>query len=75
MLKTNNNNNYSAYMSWYRSSMGQRSNSPPDLASASFKNDEFTDGHGFHGDYQKGDPVHCYASFTRTSAHGWGATK
>ncbi|KAM6920668.1 desmoplakin-A-like isoform 2-T2 [Lycodopsis pacificus] len=54
--------------------MGQRSNSRPDLASASFRNDVFVGGNGFHGDYQGGDAVH-YSSFSKTSMQGGGATK
>ncbi|KAK9539283.1 hypothetical protein VZT92_004399 [Zoarces viviparus] len=55
--------------------MGQRSNSRPDLASASFRNDVFAGGNGFHGDYQGGgDAVH-YSSFSRTSMQGGGAPK
>ncbi|XP_068593736.1 desmoplakin-A-like isoform X2 [Cebidichthys violaceus] len=55
--------------------MGQRSNSRPDLASASFRNDVFAGGNGFHGDYQGGDAVHSYTSFSRSSMHGGGAPK
>ncbi|XP_075954410.1 desmoplakin-A-like [Anarhichas minor] len=54
--------------------MGQRSNSRPDLSSASFRNDVFAGGNGFHGDYQGGDAVH-YSSFSKTSMQGGGAPK
>ncbi|XP_068458386.1 desmoplakin-A isoform X2 [Clinocottus analis] len=52
-------------------SMGQRSNSRPDLASASFRSgDVFMGGNGFHGDYQGGEAV--YTTYSRTSMHGGG---
>ncbi|XP_008298603.1 desmoplakin-A isoform X2 [Stegastes partitus] len=51
--------------------MGQRSNSRPDLSS--FRNDVFVGGNGFQGDYQAGDGGYAYSStFTRTSVHGGG---
>uniref|UniRef100_A0A668A329 Desmoplakin n=1 Tax=Myripristis murdjan TaxID=586833 RepID=A0A668A329_9TELE len=51
--------------------LGQRSNSRPDLASASFRNDlpVFVGGNGYQGEYQ-GDG-YTY-SYTRTSTHGGG---
>ncbi|KAM9349719.1 desmoplakin-A isoform 2-T2 [Symphorus nematophorus] len=54
--------------------MGPRSNSRPDLASASFRNDMFVGGNGFQGDYQAGDGGgYTYtSSFSRTSMHGGG---
>lgn len=54
--------------------MGPRSNSRPDLASASFRNDVFVGGNGFQGDYQAGDGGgYTYTStFSRTSMHGGG---
>ncbi|XP_041805532.1 desmoplakin-like isoform X1 [Chelmon rostratus] len=49
--------------------MGQRSNSRPDLASASFRNDPFVG--GFQGDYQEGDGGgYTYTTFSRSSMHG-----
>lgn len=52
--------------------MGQRSNSRPDLTS-SFRNDVFAGGNGFQGDYQAGDGGYTYtSSFSRTSMHGGG---
>ncbi|XP_022071779.2 desmoplakin-A isoform X2 [Acanthochromis polyacanthus] len=48
--------------------MGQRSNSRPDLSS--FRNDVFVGGNGFQGDYPAGDG-YTY-SYTRTSVHGGG---
>ncbi|KAK9539287.1 hypothetical protein VZT92_004403 [Zoarces viviparus] len=57
------------------STMGQRSNSRPDSASASLRNEVFAGGNGFHGDYQGGgDAVH-YSSFSKTSMQGGGAPK
>uniref|UniRef100_UPI0037E9963C desmoplakin-A isoform X2 n=1 Tax=Semicossyphus pulcher TaxID=241346 RepID=UPI0037E9963C len=53
--------------------MGQRSNSRPDLASASFRNDVFVGGNGFHGDYQGGEVGYTSTSYTRSSMHGGGA--
>ncbi|XP_051274627.1 desmoplakin isoform X2 [Dicentrarchus labrax] len=52
--------------------MGQRSNSRPDLAS--FRHDAFAGGNGFQGDYQTGDGGgYTYtSSFSRTSMHGGG---
>nr|XP_019962526.1 PREDICTED: desmoplakin isoform X2 [Paralichthys olivaceus] len=53
--------------------MGPRSNSRPDLASSSFRNDVFYGGNGFQGDYQAGDSGFAYTStFSRSSAHGGG---
>lgn len=56
--------------------MGPRSNSRPDLASSSFRNDVFVGGNGYHGDYQAGDGA-GYTSFTysRSSMHGGGGQK
>lgn len=51
--------------------MGQRSNSRPDLASASFRNEVFGGGNGFQGDYQVGDSGYTY-TFSRSSMHGGG---
>ncbi|CAK6966821.1 desmoplakin-A isoform X1 [Scomber scombrus] len=51
--------------------MGQRSNSRPDLASASFRNDGFVGGNGFQGDYQGGEGGYTY-TFSRSSMHGTG---
>ncbi|GLD72321.1 desmoplakin isoform X1, partial [Lates japonicus] len=65
-------------MSMYGSSsrlatMGQRSNSRPDLASPSFRNDVFVGGNGFQGDYQAGDGGYTYTtSYSRQSVHGGG---
>lgn len=55
-------------------SMGQRSNSRPDLASASFRNDVFVGGNGFQGDYHPGEVGYTYtsATFSRNSMHGGG---
>ncbi|XP_067462071.1 desmoplakin-A isoform X2 [Thunnus thynnus] len=59
--------------------MGQRSNSRPDLASASFRNEVFSGGNGFQGDYQIGDGGYNYTStFSRNSTHygtGFGGQK
>ncbi|XP_042284621.1 desmoplakin isoform X2 [Thunnus maccoyii] len=59
--------------------MGQRSNSRPDLASASFRNEVFSGGNGFQGDYQTGDGGYNYTStFSRNSTHygtGFGGQK
>lgn len=53
--------------------MGQRSNSRPDLASSAYRNDVFLGGNGFQGDYQAGDGAYNYTStFTRSSVHGGG---
>ncbi|XP_054616822.1 desmoplakin-A-like isoform X1 [Dunckerocampus dactyliophorus] len=57
-------------------SMGQRSNSRPDLSSSSFRNDNvFMGGNGFQtGEYQVGDGGYTYTStFSRSSMHGGGA--
>ncbi|XP_018532046.1 desmoplakin-A isoform X2 [Lates calcarifer] len=65
-------------MSMYGSSsrlatMGQRSNSRPDLASPSFRNDVFVGGNGFQGEYQAGDGGYTYTtSYSRHSVHGGG---
>nr|XP_057924098.1 desmoplakin-A-like isoform X2 [Doryrhamphus excisus] len=56
-------------------SMGQRSNSRPDLSSSSFRNDNvFMGGNGFQtGEYQMGDGGYTYTStFSRSSMHGGG---
>lgn len=53
--------------------MGLRSNSRPDLASAGFRNDAFVGGNGFQGDYQAGDGGYTHTStFSRHSVHGMG---
>ncbi|CAJ1072360.1 LOW QUALITY PROTEIN: desmoplakin-like [Xyrichtys novacula] len=53
--------------------MGPRSNSRPDLASPSFRNDVFVGGNGFHGDYQGGEGGYTsYTTFSRSSMHGGG---
>ncbi|XP_069548156.1 desmoplakin-A isoform X2 [Brachyistius frenatus] len=50
-------------------SMGQRSNSRPDLSG--YRNDVFGGGNGFQGDYQAGDGGYTYTStFSRNSMHG-----
>ncbi|XP_069013542.1 desmoplakin-A isoform X2 [Embiotoca jacksoni] len=50
-------------------SMGQRSNSRPDLSG--YRNDVFGGGNGFQGDYQAGDGGYTYTStFSRNSTHG-----
>lgn len=51
--------------------MGQRSNSRPDLASAAYRNDVFVGGNGLQGDYQVGDYTYT-SNFSRTSVHGGG---
>ncbi|XP_060900761.1 desmoplakin-A isoform X2 [Labrus mixtus] len=53
--------------------MGPRSNSRPDLASPSLRNDVFVGGNGFHGDYQGGEGGYTYTTFSRSSMHGGGA--
>ncbi|XP_041660239.1 desmoplakin isoform X2 [Cheilinus undulatus] len=50
--------------------MGPRSNSRPDLASPSFRNDVFVGGNDVHGDYQ--GEGYTYTTFTRSSMHGGG---
>ncbi|XP_057713577.1 desmoplakin-A-like isoform X2 [Corythoichthys intestinalis] len=57
-------------------SMGQRSNSRPDLSSSSFRNEVFMSGNGFQGgDFQMGDGGYTYkSSYSRSSMHGRGAT-
>ncbi|XP_068604587.1 desmoplakin-A isoform X2 [Brachionichthys hirsutus] len=54
--------------------IGQRSNSRPDLSSSSFRNDVFVGGNGFQGDFQGGDGAgYAYTSgYSRTSVHGGG---
>lgn len=54
--------------------IGPRSGSRQDLSSASFRNDVFVGGNGFHGEYQAADSGgYTYSSaFTRTSMHGGG---
>ncbi|XP_034411002.1 desmoplakin-like isoform X2 [Cyclopterus lumpus] len=65
-------------MSMYGSSsrlaaMGQRSNSRPDLANASFRNnDVFVAGNGIHGEHQGGDAMHSYNTYSRSSMYGGG---
>ncbi|XP_071400786.1 desmoplakin-A isoform X2 [Centroberyx affinis] len=52
--------------------MGQRSNSRPDLSSASFRNDSvFVGGNGYQGEYQVGDG-YTYTTYSKTSMHGGG---
>ncbi|XP_067385192.1 desmoplakin-A isoform X3 [Channa argus] len=51
--------------------MGQRSNSRPDLASAGYRGDVFVGGNGFQGDYQVGDGGYNY-TYSRSSMHGGG---
>ncbi|XP_073346697.1 desmoplakin-A isoform X1 [Pagrus major] len=51
-------------------SMGPRSSSRPDLASASFRNEVFVGGNGFQ-DYQDGGG-YTHTTFTRSSMHGGG---
>ncbi|XP_037131651.1 desmoplakin-like isoform X1 [Syngnathus acus] len=58
-------------------SMGQRSNSRPDLSSSSYmRNDVFTSGNGFQGgEYQMGDGGYSYkTTYSRSSMHGGGGT-
>ncbi|KAM7400562.1 hypothetical protein PAMA_004985 [Pampus argenteus] len=55
--------------------MGQRSNSRPDLASPSFRNDVFVSGSCLPGDYQAGDGGYNYTSYSRSSMHGGGTQK
>uniref|UniRef100_A0A3Q3FTV7 Desmoplakin a n=1 Tax=Labrus bergylta TaxID=56723 RepID=A0A3Q3FTV7_9LABR len=52
--------------------MGPRSNSRPDLASPSLRNDVFVGGNGFHGDFQGGEGGYTYTTFSRSSMHGGG---
>lgn len=53
--------------------MGQRSNSRPDLASPSFRNEVFVGGNGFHEGFQAADNEgYTYTSFSRSSTHGGG---
>lgn len=52
--------------------MGQRSNSRPDLSSASFRNEGFVGGNGFHGDMQGGEAGYTYTTYSRSSTHGGG---
>ncbi|XP_037314120.1 desmoplakin-A-like isoform X2 [Pungitius pungitius] len=55
--------------------MGLRSNSRPDLASAAYRDEVFAGGNGFQGEYPAGQAVHSYASFSRSSMHGGGTQK
>ncbi|KAL6104618.1 dsp [Pungitius sinensis] len=55
--------------------MGLRSNSRPDLASAAYRDEVFAGGNGFQGEFPAGQAVHSYASFSRSSMHGGGAQK
>lgn len=59
-------------------SMGQRSNSRPDLSSSSYmRNDAFVSGNGFQGgDYQMADGGgYTYkTTYSRSSVHGGGGT-
>lgn len=62
-------------MSMYGSSsrlatMGQRSNSRPDLAT--FRGDAFAGGNGFQGEYQAGEGGYTVNSYSRSSVHGGG---
>lgn len=50
--------------------IGPRSGSRQDLSSASFRNDVFVGGNGFHGDYQAADGGGY--TYSRTSMHGGG---
>lgn len=55
--------------------MGQRSNSRPDLST--FRNDGFLGGNGFMGEYQVGDGggySHQTSSFSRHTIHGGGGS-
>ncbi|KAK2822454.1 hypothetical protein Q5P01_022519 [Channa striata] len=53
--------------------MGQRSNSRPDLASPGYRSEVFAGGNGFQADYHPGDGAYAYTStFSRTSVHGGG---
>ncbi|XP_070774246.1 desmoplakin-A isoform X1 [Enoplosus armatus] len=52
--------------------MGPRSNSRPDLAGSSYRNDVFVGGNGFQGDYQAGDGGYTSYTFSRSSMHGGG---
>lgn len=60
--------------------IGPRSSSRPDLSSASFRNDVFVGGNGFHGEYQPvdgggvagGGGYTFTSSFSRSSMHGGG---
>lgn len=59
--------------------IGPRTSSRPDLSSASFRNDVFVGGNGFHGEYQPvdagvagGGGYTFTSSFTRSSTHGGG---
>lgn len=51
-------------------SMGPRSNSRPDLTSASFRGEVFAGGNGFQ-DFQDGGG-YTHTTFTRSSMHGGG---
>ncbi|XP_047444843.1 desmoplakin isoform X2 [Mugil cephalus] len=50
--------------------MGQRSNSRPDLST--FRNEMYAGGNGFQGDFQAGDVGYSYNTFSRSSMHGGG---
>lgn len=58
--------------------MGTRSNSRPDLASACYGNEVYRSGNGFQPDYPVGDGGggggggYTYTTFSRTSMHGGG---
>lgn len=54
--------------------IGPRSGSRQDLSSASFRNDMFVGGNGFHGEYQAADGggYNYSSTFSRTSTHGGG---
>lgn len=54
--------------------VGPRSGSRQDLSSASFRNDAFVGGNGFHGEFQAADGGgYTYSStFSRSSMHAGG---
>ncbi|XP_034039163.1 desmoplakin-like isoform X1 [Thalassophryne amazonica] len=52
--------------------LGYRTNSRPDLASSSFRNEVFASGNGFQGEYPAGDGFYTTTSYSRTSTHGAG---
>uniref|UniRef100_A0A3Q3K4W4 Desmoplakin a n=1 Tax=Monopterus albus TaxID=43700 RepID=A0A3Q3K4W4_MONAL len=55
--------------------MGQRTNSRPDLASPGYR-DVFLSGNGYQGDYQVGDGGYTtYTTVSRASVHGVGGPK
>lgn len=52
--------------------IGQRSNSRPDLASPSFRNEVFVGGNGFNEGYQAADNEGFAYTYSRSSTHGGG---